>query len=147
MAMASGIAEALFDIVGREHVWLRRSQSLFSIPGVRRGVDADAVVFPGSSREVADVIRGAAACGIPTTVVPLPSMGGTRWSNPGGIVLVLTRMSKPRGTKGDIRSGFPVGRNDRAMVSRDRGCQYEITFGSAGKSALHRRPTAFYTCY
>lgn len=118
MAMASGIAEALFDIVGREHVWLRGSRSLFSVPGVRRGVDADAVVFPGSSREVADVIRGAAACDIPITVLPVPSKGDRSWSNPGGIVLVLTRMNKLRSTKGDIRADFLAARNGGAMVNR-----------------------------
>lgn len=67
MALAAGIFAALVDIVGADHVTLdlaeRRRRS------IRRdgllGVVPDAVVRPASTAEVSELMRGAAACGVP----------------------------------------------------------------------------------
>lgn len=94
MALKSGITEALFDIVGSDHVWLRAGWSQFDVTGSRRRIDADAVVFPRTTQEVAALIRGAAACEIPVIAVPALSEYGKMWCHTDGIVLALNRMNK-----------------------------------------------------
>lgn len=94
MALAPGIAEALFDIVKREHVLLGSDLARSPRPGKPSQVSADAVVFPRSTAEVADVVRGAAVCGIPTTVVPSWIRHDKQWLNADGIVVALHRMNR-----------------------------------------------------
>lgn len=59
MSLAPGIAEALSDIVGPSHVVLVPAEGACGASTV--GLP-DAVVYPGSTAEVAHVIRGAKAC-------------------------------------------------------------------------------------
>lgn len=94
MALASGIVEALCDIVGGEHVWLGPNRMIVDSTGTWRRVDADAVVFPHATREVAELVRGAAVSGIPITFLSAWNQSPTPWLNPGGVVLVLTRMDR-----------------------------------------------------
>lgn len=88
MTLASGVVYALVDIVGARHVVL-------ACDGCTTvGSDAlDAVVFPGSGGEVAEILRGATACDI---AVRLPGVGVVRPGSAGEIALALTRLDKVR---------------------------------------------------
>lgn len=97
MAVAPGIGEALVDIVGRDNVCLdpnvtrryacRLSELVHAVP--------DAVVFPSSTAEVSDLLRGAYACGVPIVPRSAASYGnGAMILHEGGIVLALDRMNR-----------------------------------------------------
>jgi len=96
-ATSAGLRRRLEDVVGREHVRTDEGALVtFSTDAtpLERGCP-DAVVFPATAEEVAEVLRIANERGVP--VVPRGS--GTNLSagtvpHRGGIVLVLTRMSK-----------------------------------------------------
>lgn len=59
MSLAPGIAEALSDIVGPSHVVVVPAEGAC---GASTAGLPDAVVYPGSTAEVAHVVRGAKAC-------------------------------------------------------------------------------------
>lgn len=97
MALAPGIEQALIDIVGRDHVRFdpnltrrysgRACALIHAVP--------DAVVFPGSTAEVLEVLRGAYTCGVPVVE------RSATWNRSaatallaGGIVLALDRMNR-----------------------------------------------------
>lgn len=97
MALAPGIRAALVDIVGGDHVSfdpaVRRryccelSDALYAIP--------DAVVFPASTSEVSELMRGGHACGVPIAFRrAAASPAGAVLLDPGGIVLSLERMNR-----------------------------------------------------
>lgn len=97
MTLAAGIKEALVDIVGRDHVRVasRASTSYDRDTRPLLPMIPDAVVFPGSTEEVAVILRGASACGVPI----IPRGTGTNLCAapvpvPGGIVLALSRLNK-----------------------------------------------------
>lgn len=97
MSLDPGIRAAVVDIVGVDHVSfdlaVRRRYGcglgdLFSaVP--------DAVVFPASTGEVSELVRGAHACGVP--IVQRGAAGGPAGAvllGAGGIVLSLERMNR-----------------------------------------------------
>lgn len=96
-ALEIGIAAALVDIVGAEHARFdlvvrrrygcRLTDLFFAVP--------DAVVFPASTGEVSELMRGAAACAVSIvhrSAAPIP--GGAVLVAAGGIVLSLERMDR-----------------------------------------------------
>lgn len=97
MALAPGIRAALVDIVGGDHVSFD--------PAVRRRYGCglsdlfsavpDVVVFPASTGEVSELMRGAHACGVPIAHRrAAASPAGAVLLGPGGIVLSLERMNR-----------------------------------------------------
>lgn len=97
MTLASGIGAALSDIVGREHVHV--APNVTSRYGCRQfgliHAVPDVVVFPGSTTEVAEVLRGAYACGIPVVQrLATRYLSGGMIVLTGGIVLALDRMNR-----------------------------------------------------
>lgn len=97
MSLAPGISAAVVDIVGGDHVSvdlaLRRRYGcgfgdLFcAVP--------DAVVFPASTGEVSELMRGAHVCGVPIAHRSAAnSPTGAVYLGTGGIVLSLERMNR-----------------------------------------------------
>lgn len=97
MALEPGVCAALVDIVGGSHVSLdlaARQQYSCRLTDVFVAVP-DAVVFPASTGQVSELVRGAAACGMPIaqrSVVLNPA--GAMHLGTGGIVLSLERMNR-----------------------------------------------------
>lgn len=87
MPLAPGITAALSDIVGRRYVVLAGDQPTEPTPGML----VDAVVFPGTTDEVAQVMRGATACDV---AVQTPEEIALRDGDCGRITLDLSRMDK-----------------------------------------------------
>lgn len=97
MALAPGIGEALVDIVGRDHVWLdpNVTRRYACRPCALIQLVPDAVVFPGSTAEVSEVLRGAHACGVPVVERSATwTRSGGMVLLAGGIVLALDRMNR-----------------------------------------------------
>lgn len=86
MTLAPGIFYALADIVGARHVVLPCDGC-----AAVGSVGLDAVVYPGSGGEVAQILRGAAACDF---TVRLPDSTVLRQGSAGEIALVLTRLNE-----------------------------------------------------
>lgn len=97
MALAPGIGAALVDIVGGDHVcfdvavrrrygrWL--TEVFYAVP--------DAVVLPARTGEVSELMRGAAACGVPIVHRSLaPGSARAVLLGAGWIVLSLERMNR-----------------------------------------------------
>lgn len=97
MALTPGIGQALADIVGRDHVWLdpNVTRRYACRPCALIQVVPDAVVFPGSTAEVSEVLRGAHACGVPVVERSATcNRSGGMVLLAGGIVLALDRMNR-----------------------------------------------------
>lgn len=97
MALAPGIEQALIDIVGRDHVRFdpNLTRRYAGRPCALIHAVPDAVVFPGSTAEVSEVLRGAYTCGVP--VVERSATGNRSGATAllaGGIVLALDRMNR-----------------------------------------------------
>lgn len=90
MTLAQGIVYALADIVGARHVVLPRNGHTAAI----RASGSDAVVYPGSGSEVAEILRGAAACDV---AVRVPGLTMLRRGTAGEITLALPRLNKVLG--------------------------------------------------
>lgn len=87
MPLAPGITAALSDIVGRRYVVLAGDQPTEPTPGML----VDAAVFPGTTDEVAQVMRGATACDV---AVQTPAEIVLRDGDCGRITLDLSRVDK-----------------------------------------------------
>lgn len=65
MALHSGIVKALADIVGQHHVRLTPGDGAgLRAPLPEKPPCPDAIVYPGSTSELAELLRGASACDI-----------------------------------------------------------------------------------
>jgi glycolate oxidase len=94
--LSTALTDALESIVGSEHVRLDdESRIEYGTDALKRGHPADIVVLPGSTTEVAAVVRACAAERVP--IVPRGAgTGYTGGSVPtsGGVVLSLERMNR-----------------------------------------------------
>lgn len=97
MTLQFAVSEALLDIVGREHVRLTPSEVAdYSRHGMPMPMSAmEAVVYPGGTDDVAAIVRGSAATGIPVTVQGTGlNAGGVDALGSPGIVLDLRRLNQ-----------------------------------------------------
>jgi glycolate oxidase len=90
------LLDALAGAVGAAHVRTDpESRTTYGTDALKRGAPADAVVLPGTAREVSDVVRACAGRRIPI----VPRGGGTGYTGGsvpthGGVVLSLERMNR-----------------------------------------------------
>jgi glycolate oxidase len=94
--IATDLLDALAACVGAAHVRTdTESRTTYGTDALKRGAPADAVVLPGSTREVAAVVRACAERRIPI----VPRGGGTGYTGGsvpthGGVVVSLERMNR-----------------------------------------------------
>jgi glycolate oxidase len=94
--IATDLVDALVAAVGAAHVrGDSDSRATYGTDALKRGAPADIVVFPGTTAEVADVVRACAERRIPI----VPRGGGTGYTGGsvpthGGVVLSLERMNR-----------------------------------------------------
>jgi glycolate oxidase len=94
--IATDLLDGLIACVGAAHVRTDSdSRTAYGTDALKRGVPADVVVLPGTTREVADVVRACADRRIPI----VPRGGGTGYTGgsvptQGGVVLSLERMNR-----------------------------------------------------
>jgi glycolate oxidase len=94
--IATDLLDALAACVGAAHVRTdTESRTTYGTDALKRGAPADAVVLPGTTREVADVVRACAERRIPI----VPRGGGTGYTGGsvpthGGVVVSLERMNR-----------------------------------------------------
>ncbi len=94
--IATDLLDALAACVGAAHVRTdAESRTAYGTDALKRGAPADAVVLPGTTREVADVVRACAERRIPI----VPRGGGTGYTGGsvpthGGVVVSLERMNR-----------------------------------------------------
>lgn len=89
MSLEPGIAAALCDIVGSHNVILAPNMRRGDVTELTGGAP-DAVVYPRSSSEVAEILRGASACGIAVEMAAMVLRDGGR----GRIVVHLDRLDE-----------------------------------------------------
>ena len=94
--LVEGLAEALVARLGAEHVRLdETSRTIYGTDALKRGHPADVVVFPGTTEDVAAVVRTCAERRVPI----VPRGGGTGYTGgsvpvEGGVVVSLERMNR-----------------------------------------------------
>jgi glycolate oxidase len=94
--IATDLADALAACVGAAHVRSdAEARAAYGTDALKRGALADVVVFPGTTAEVADVVRVCAARRVPI----VPRGGGTGYTGGsvpthGGVVVSLERMNR-----------------------------------------------------
>ena len=94
--IATDLLDALAAAVGAAHVRTdTESRTTYGTDALKRGAPADVVVLPGTTGEVADVVRACAERRIPI----VPRGGGTGYTGGsvpthGGVVLSLERMNR-----------------------------------------------------
>lgn len=91
MTLAPGVVDALADIVGRHHVCIAPAAGEHEPIEVSSpwGELPDAVVLPATTDEVAQILRGATACGVQ---VRTPELNVLCHGDRGQIVLALSRL-------------------------------------------------------
>jgi FAD/FMN-containing dehydrogenase len=93
MPFARGVAYALVDIVGQDNAFFPHTDSTSDHQPCATvwGATPDAVVYPGDARELAEIVRGAAACDV---TVRLPCGTALHEGSAGEILLAMTRLNQ-----------------------------------------------------